>query len=104
TKSVSIVVYDKPSVAFSALPLIGCKGQSVQFSSVITPNAPGSPVYAWDFGDGTSGSGAAPAHVYNTAGTYTVSLTVTNGAGCSNTVSRNALVHINPSPDPGMSV
>lgn len=103
TKSSSIVVYDKPAIAFSASPLSACKGQVIQFSSIVTPNASGTPVYAWDFGDGTSGSGSAPAHTYATAGTYSVSLTVTNGAGCSNTVSRNALIYIKASPIPGFS-
>ncbi len=98
TKTSSIVVYDKPIIAFSALPLSGCKGQSVQFSSVITPNSPGSPAYVWDFGDGTAGSGPAPAHAYTTPGTYSVSLTVTNGAGCSNTASQAALINIYTSP------
>ena len=34
--------------------------------------------YAWDFGDGTNGTGANPSHDYATAGTYHVSLTVTD--------------------------
>ncbi|MCP3866782.1 MAG: PKD domain-containing protein [Gammaproteobacteria bacterium] len=36
--------------------------------------------YAWDFGDGNSATGANPTHTYATAGTYTVSLTVTDNA------------------------
>ena len=35
--------------------------------------------YLWDFGDGTSGSGAAPIHSYAVAGVYTVSLVVNDG-------------------------
>ena len=39
--------------------------------------------YAWDFGDGTSGSGQTTTHSYagKTAGTYTVRLTVTDNSG-----------------------
>ena len=35
--------------------------------------------YAWDFGDGNSGTGERPAHSYGIAGTYDVSLTVNDG-------------------------
>ncbi|MDQ3963669.1 MAG: S8 family serine peptidase [Actinomycetota bacterium] len=37
--------------------------------------------YAWSFGDGTSGSGATATKTYDAAGSYTVSLTVTDDEG-----------------------
>lgn len=45
--------------------------------------------YAWDFGDGTSGSGASPSHAYATAGIYTVALTVTDDSGGTASVSHD---------------
>jgi DNA-binding beta-propeller fold protein YncE len=41
--------------------------------------------YDWSFGDGTSAADAGPnpTHVYATSGDYTVTLTVTDDAGCS---------------------
>jgi PKD repeat protein len=37
--------------------------------------------YAWNFGDGASGTGVAPSHTYTAAGIYTLSLTVTDNLG-----------------------
>jgi large repetitive protein len=37
--------------------------------------------YAWNFGDGTTGGGMTPTHTYTTAGTFNVSLTVTDDKG-----------------------
>ena len=36
------------------------------------------PLYAWDFGDGQSGSGSPITHTYALTGTYTALVTVTN--------------------------
>ena len=43
--------------------------------------------YAWMFGDSATGSGVKTTHTYASAGTYTVSLKVTDNAGGTNTVS-----------------
>lgn len=39
--------------------------------------------YRWSFGDGTSSTSKTPSHVYASAGTYPVTLTVTNSKGSS---------------------
>ncbi|MGV9194813.1 PKD domain-containing protein [Microbacterium sp. MC2] len=42
--------------------------------------------YAWDFGDGHTSTEAMPTHAYDEAGTYEVSLTVTDSLGASSAV------------------
>ena len=37
--------------------------------------------YLWEFGDGTTGSGQSPTHVYSRPGRYTVTLVMFSGVG-----------------------
>ncbi|HEX9092450.1 MAG TPA: PKD domain-containing protein, partial [Coriobacteriia bacterium] len=46
----------------------------------------------WTFGDGGSDTGATPSHTYSAAGTYTVTLTVKDDAGLTNSVSHDVTV------------
>jgi gliding motility-associated-like protein len=55
--------------------------------------------WLWDFGDGTTSNSQNPNHVYNTAGTYSVNLTVTTDAGCtSNNGTSPIVVYAYPNP------
>ena len=57
-------------------------GQAITFnaSGSYLPTNPAIPLsYAWNFGDGSSGSGSIVHHTYTTAGTYTLTLTVSTG-------------------------
>ena len=59
----------------------GNDGATVRFSALTTVS--GQPVinYLWDFGDGTSGSGATPTHTYRRPGSYTVTAVLFSGTG-----------------------
>ncbi len=48
--------------------------------------------WLWDFGDGNTASNQNPNHTYNQAGTYSVSLTVSDDQSATETTSRNVVV------------
>ncbi|MDE2833553.1 MAG: PKD domain-containing protein [Bacteroidota bacterium] len=52
---------------------------SVTFSANTRGTSPLS--YSWDFGDGNTSTDAAPSHTYESPGSYTATVTVTNMAG-----------------------
>ncbi len=61
------------------------------------------PVYSWDFGDGTSASGANLANVFHTysyGGSYEARLTIADGGGNTNTTTRTIVVDGPPPPAP----
>ena len=62
-------------------PYDGEPGQPITFdgSASSDPNTGDTLTYAWNFGDGATGSGVAPTHTYSADATYTVSLTVSDG-------------------------
>ena len=54
--------------------------------------------YAWTFGDGTTSTEPAPVHAYNAAGTYDVTLTVTDGAGGSSAPATSSVTVTHAAP------
>ena len=84
-----------PSAAFTYQPPNPLEGDEITFDASGSSDGDGTIVsYAWDFGDGTQGSGVTIAHTYATNGTYTVSLTVTDNDGATKT--KTGTVTVNP--------
>jgi hypothetical protein len=47
--------------------------------------------FAWNLGDGTTSTGPEPSHVYNTLGSYQVSLDYVTKTGCKGTVTYDSI-------------
>jgi PKD repeat protein len=75
-------------------PYTGLPGQAIVFtgSAPLSTSGVSAQQFLWNFGDGTSGTGQSVSHVYNTAGTYSVTLTVTGATGLIGTATTTASV------------
>jgi len=81
----SETVNDRPPIAVIAGPSTATTGQSVTFIGGGSTDPDGTITsYAWNFGDGTTGTGVNATHTYVTTGSFTVTLTVTDNSGNTN--------------------
>jgi PKD repeat protein len=77
-----------------ALFTSSCDALTCSFDGSASADPDGSvAAYAWSFGDGASASGASVSHDYSAAGSYSVTLTVTDDQGAAASVSHD----VNPS-------
>lgn len=90
-------VYELPVAAFSASAV--CEGEATQFTDETTTTQGNVSTWSWDFGDGGTSNQQNPTHTYQNAGTYTVTLTASTGANCSNTITNDITVNPLPSAD-----
>jgi PKD repeat protein len=93
-KSLSFTAVNQPPIAALSLSSSSIlAGKSMTASASGSSDPDGSIVkYSISFGDGTSASAISASHQYKTAGTYTVSATVTDNLGASSTTSKTVTV------------
>jgi PKD repeat protein len=60
--------------------------------------------HSWDFGDESGSADESPAHTFNSAGIYTVELTVTDNEGSTSTASQNVQVGETSPPPAGLTL
>lgn len=77
-----------PSVSFSASTVEPRVGTPVSFTADASDPDGEITSYDWKFGDGTSASDSSVSHVYESSGSYSVQLTVTDDRGISSKASR----------------
>ena len=71
-----------PAASAAANPTSGTAPLAVSFNGTASADPDGSIVsHAWTFGDGGSAAGATTSHTYQSAGSYTARLTVTDNQG-----------------------
>ncbi|MDM9632846.1 PKD domain-containing protein, partial [Robiginitalea aurantiaca] len=82
-----------PSAIASATPLSGDVPLNVSFTGSNSIDDSGITQYSWNFGDGNTSTDANPSHTYTTPGTYTATLTVTDGDGLQDDASVQIVVN-----------
>ena len=84
---------NQPPVADADGPYSGYVGYVVSFDGSDSYDTDGSITnYTWDFGDGSTGYGVSPTHIYTSPGTYIVTLTVKDNLGSTGTNTTTATI------------
>ena len=84
---------EEPVSSFIFSPGSSKAGETVSFDALGSSDPDGNIVgYAWSFGDGSTGTGVNPSHSYALAGTYTVSLAVTDNDGLTGLQTKTIIV------------
>ena len=89
-----ITVYQSPTTAFSFDKKTGCFPLPVNFTDQSAAGSGTVTAWQWDFGDGTVSTQQNPTHTYTAAGTFNVTLRVTNSNGCTQVLTKQGAITI----------
>ncbi len=93
TLTKQIVIVPLPNPTFTANPTSGCAPLTVNFTNTSLNGSN----FQWNFGDGSTFNGPnPPAHIYNTNGNFSVSITSTGIYGCSKTITQSNIIQTTP--------
>ena len=105
TRSITVTPSTPPTATFTVSPSNPGTNQAIFFNASGSRPAAGRTIvsYDWDFGKGTTGSGVTVTKSYETPGTYTVTLRVTDDAQAIATATQTLVVG-SPSSNPTASL
>ena len=87
-----------PTASFTATPASGPPPLAVNLDASASRDSDGSiSAYAWDFGDGYTGTGRTVDHTYEDSGRFDISLTVTDDDGTQASATNQVVVNVPPS-------
>ena len=90
---ITVDVKAPPMASFTYTPHTPIVGDTVTFDASASSDLDGTiESYAWDFGDGTTGTGVTKTHTYTTADTYNVTLKITDNDTLTDTAARDVTV------------
>jgi PKD repeat protein len=93
TMTATYVKLVSPVASFTFSPTEPIVAETVTFDASASADSDGTIIgYAWDFGDGDSGSGEIVEHAYTTTGTYNVTLTVTDNDDLTHTITKTITI------------
>ena len=95
TAIVEINILPKPQISILADTTQGCEPLTVHFIEI---NPDSGNIYLWNFGDGSISKEKNPIHVFQNAGTYTITLSVISYNGCKSTKVFNDFINVWPKP------
>ncbi len=89
---------------FTFAPTTLCQSGSVQFYDTTFATTGAVTSRSWNFGDGGTSTIHNPSHVYNAPGTYTVTLILSTGQACNDTVVKTVTIQAPPTVSAGNNI